>query len=167
MQRKPFTIAVLVALSVLVLVAAGCGSKKASPPTATSAPAVEAPASTAASTDTTAAASTTASGGSGDCKSFVSAETQIGKDMSAISAAGANSADQLKAATTALNDLANKAPSAIKPDFQTISDYLAKAGDAFNGGKPDISKLQALQSDSAKVTQASTDITNWVQQNCH
>ena len=57
-------------------------------------------------------------------------------------------------------------PNEIKPDFQTLSDFYKSAADAYNGGNPDVSKLQALQGQATKVTTAAQNISTWATQNC-
>jgi hypothetical protein len=178
MSRKPISIAVLMVLCALLLVAAGCGGKKktesTTAPTATSAPPVVA-------TDTTSTppATTAASGGGGstaDCQSFAKAASQVGTQFSqALSGTGGADISQ---ASKAFATLADKAPDAIKGDFQTINDAFAKMAGALkgvdlSGGKtPDAATLAKLQQlgteiDQTKLTKAETDISTWVTQNCH
>src|SRR5262249_53426696 len=121
---------------------------------------------------------TTSSGGgsSADCQSFAKAAEDVGSQFSqALS--GTGNADMGKAAA-AFAALTDKAPSDIKPDFQTINDAFQKMASALKGvdlrgGKtPDAStlaKLQQLSSqiDQAKLTAGETHISPWVTQNCH
>jgi hypothetical protein len=76
-----------------------------------------------------------------------------------------------------LKDFADQTPEEIRPDFQVIADAYSKIAGAMKGvdltsGKPlsaeAIAKLQAISGeiDSAKVTQASKNISTWASKNC-
>ncbi|HZO62855.1 MAG TPA: hypothetical protein VFB35_07725, partial [Gaiellaceae bacterium] len=84
-------------------------------------------------------------------------------------------AGDLKTTLQAIQDVADKAPSDIKSDFQVFADYLKKVYDVVGNIKPGqtpdaatLAKLQKLGTslDTTKVTQAAQHITTWVTQNC-
>ena len=166
MSRKPIPVLAFAVLCVLVLAAAGCGGKKKAASSATNSADTTALASTQAattqSTETTSSSNGTASK---DCQQFAQAASKIGQDFSqAVSGTNAN----IDKAAKEFDELTAKAPSDIRPDFQTIDDAFKKLATAFNGGKPDIAKLQQISSqiNTAKLTQASTNISNWASKNC-
>lgn len=165
MSRKPIPVIALALLGVLVLVAAGCGSSKKAASPATNAASTTTAASTQAATTQSSDTSTTSGASSADCQSFAAAASKIGQDFSeAVSGTNAN----VDKAAKEFDQLTAKAPSDIKPDFQTIDDAFKKLAGAFNGGKPDVQKLQqvASQIDTAKLTQASQNISTWAAKNC-
>jgi len=90
--------------------------------------------------------------------------------------AGAGGTDTEKAAQ-ALQEIADQAPDEIKGDFQTLADAYSKIADALKGTDlsagqtPDAATLAKLaqlgkEIDSAKVSQASTNISTWLTKNC-
>jgi hypothetical protein len=166
MSRKPITILALVALCALVLVAAGCGGKKKAAATTTAATTSAAATTEAATTAEATTTEATSGNVSKDCQTFATAAQKVGQDFSAaVSGTNAN----VDKAAKEFDDLTAKAPEAIRPDFQTIDDAFKKLASAFNGGKPDAAKLQKLSTeiDTAKLTQASQNISTWVTKNCH
>jgi hypothetical protein len=166
MSRKPIPVLALAVLCALVLVAAGCGGKKKSASPATNAASTTAAATTTDSTETESSDTTSDSGSSSkDCQEFASAASKIGQDFSeAVSGTNAN----IDKAAKEFDELTAKAPDEIKPDFRTIDDAFKKLAGAFNGGKPDVAKLQKISTeiDTAKLTQASQNISNWATKNC-
>lgn len=162
----------LIVLAVLVLVAAGCGGGKKNT-AATTAPATTAPATTEAAT-TTAATSTSGLPGiasAANCKELA----DLGAKFSQAIGGSADSQDTKKVAQL-LQEFAAKTPPDIRPDFKVVADAFSKIADAVGndtaGATPDatmLAKLQQLASeiDTAKLTQASQNISAWVQKNCH
>ena len=171
MGRTSVSFAVLVLTLALGLAVAGCGGGKKSSVGTTAAAAT-----TEAATTTTAAATTKPPSGttfatSGNCRDF----TKFASDVSrAFSGTGKT---DLERVAKALNELAGKAPSAIRSDFKVLADAYDKIAQALRGvnlqsGKTPsadtLAKLQKLQKeiDQQKVTTASQHIEAWVQKNC-
>jgi hypothetical protein len=105
-----------------------------------------------------------------NCREF----TQIGTRISdALTGTGGTDLDEAKAA---FDELTAAAPAEIKDDFQVIADAYSKLVDALQGvdlsdPNPDPATLQKLaqasqELDQAKLTQASTNISTWAQENC-
>jgi hypothetical protein len=106
-----------------------------------------------------------------NCRQFV----QFASDFSqALSGTGDT---DIQAAADELQKFADEAPDEIKDDFETLAEYYSKIADALDGvdlssGKTPsadvIAKLAQLSQDidTTKVTEASTNITNWTQENC-
>ena len=181
MRRKSLLVLCLALVGVFALVAAGCGGGgKNSAETSTEAVTTEAATTEAATTEaaTTEAATTeetTTSSLSGiasakDCQDFAN----LGKKFSTAFSGSANGAD-LKKQATLFKELADKAPSDIRADFQVIASYFSKIADVVGnlkaGTTPDaatIAKLQKLSTeiDQAKITKASQNISAWAQKNC-
>jgi hypothetical protein len=172
MRRKPlFTLAVI-ALSSLVLFAAGCGGskKKTATPTTTAATTTQKAATTATTT------SSKSSGLSGlasaaNCSQLSGLSTSFAQAMS-----GTGTADVKKTAAL-LKQFADKTPSEIRPDFQVVAAAYAKIAVALKGvnlsagSTPDpaaIAKLTKLSSeiDQKALAKAYTDIGAWAQKNC-
>ncbi len=189
MRRSPAQLLTIVVALVLVLGAAGCGSKK-SPTTTTTTTTSTAAATTtstaAATTTTTTAAATTTSGtttaaastgglGSLGSASNCAALANLGETMSQAFTGAAG--DPAKTAAL-LQEFASKAPAAVKADFQTIANAMAKIASALKGvdltgGKtPDPATLAKLASLSSELniqalTAASQHIATWAEANCH
>jgi hypothetical protein len=184
MRRKSVLVLCLALVGVLALVAAGCGGGgKKSAATTTEAVTTEAATTEATTTEattteavTTEAATTEAtttsnlSGISGKCKEFA----DLGQKFSAAFSGSANGGDVKKQAAL-FQQLADKAPSDIRADFQLIAKYFSKVAEVAGGLKagttPDaatIAKLQKLQTevDQTKLTQAGQHISAWAQKNC-
>ena len=188
MRRTSMLVIGLIML-VLALAVAGCGgggSKESAATTeaATTEAAVTDEATTEAAT--TQAAETTAT------ETTEAEATTTAPDLSALSsakcrelaesAAGLSSAFtgaagdfDVKKAAAFYQELAKKVPSEIRADFQVIADFVSKyaevAGNLKPGETPDpamIAKLQKLATeiDQAKLTQASQNISAWVQKGC-
>jgi hypothetical protein len=181
MRRKSIAVLVVTMVAGLGLVAAGCGGdgeKSAETTTATTAPATTEAATTEAATTeaaTTEATTTTASSLSGlasakNCRDLAN----LSQKFSTAFSGSANGAD-IKRQAALFEEFADKAPSDIRADFKVIADYFSKiadvAGSLKAGATPDpatIAKLQKLSTevDQAKLTQASQNISTWVQKNC-
>ena len=172
MRRKPLFILAVIALSGLVLFAAGCGGskKKTAPPTTTAATTTQKAATTAATT------SSKSSGLSGlanaaNCSQLSGLSTSFAQAMS-----GTGTADVKKTAAL-LKQFADKTPSEIRPDFQVVAAAYAKIAVALKGvnlsagSTPDpaaIAKLTKLSSeiDQKALAKAYTHIGAWAQKNC-
>ncbi len=175
MRRRTTQIFAFSFVLVLVLAAAGCGSKKSSTTTTTTTT-TEA----AATTTTTAAAATTtgattpsglgALGSSANCQSLENLGTAFASAFQ-----GANG-DVAKEAAL-LKQFADKTPSDIRPDFETLAtafDQIAadlKGVNLSSGQTPDAATLAKLatlstQFSGAKFSQAAANISAWAQKNC-
>lgn len=172
MRRRLIYALSLILLAVLVLVAAGCGGGKKNI-AATTAPTSTAPATSKAATTTAATSTSDLSGiaSAANCKELA----DLGTKFSEAAGGSANSRDTKKVAQL-LQEFAAKTPSDIRPDFKVVADAFSKIADAVGnvtpGATPDatmIAKLQKLAAeiDTAKLTQASQNISAWVQKNCH
>ena len=176
MRRKPLFILAVIALSGLVLFAAGCGGSKKK--TAASTPATTTAKAAKTATATTAPPATTSksSGLSGlanaaNCSQLAGLSTGFAKAMS-----GTGGSDVHKTATL-LKQFADKTPKDIRPDFQVVATAYGKIAVALkgvnlsSGSTPDpaaIAKLTKLSSqiDEKALTKAYTDIGAWAQKNC-
>lgn len=172
MRRKPLSILAVIALSGLVLTAAGCGSSKHKAGAAT-----QTVTTTTAKTATTATTTTSKSSGlsglanASNCAQLAGLSTSFAQAMS-----GTGSADVKKTATL-LKQFADKTPKEIRPDFEVVAAAYAKIAEALkgtnlsSGATPDpavIAKLTKLGSeiDTAALTKASANIGAWAQKNC-
>ena len=182
MRRRPAQIVMIVLALVLGAGAAGCGSSKSptSSTTTTAAAATTTAAATtaAAATTTTAATSTAASSGGLGSLGSASNCLQLANLGSTISKAFLGAAGDPTKEAALLQQFAAAAPAAIKADFQTIADAMAKVASALKGvnlssGKtPDpatLSKLSQLSSqlNVQALTTASQHIAAWAAANCH
>jgi hypothetical protein len=178
MTRKLGTLLVIVSFALFAFAFTGCGGDDESAATETTATETttteetetEATETEATETEETEETETTDTSESSD---FASAENcqefaQIGAQVSGA-LTGTTDVDQIK---EAFDELAAAAPDEIKADFQTLADYMTQVAEALQGvdltsPNPDpqaLAKLQAL--DSAAATQASTNISKWVAENC-
>ena len=198
-------IGVLAIVAAVGLVATGCGSKKSSSATATEATtteaftgettteatSTEAETSTDAtstdgtstdttSTDTSTEGTSTDGGGalgalSGECQDLVDAGQAFGAALS--SAAGSGGNNDLGATADAYKAFADKAPAALKDDFEVLAGVIGKYADAIKdiGLKPgstpnatQIAKLVKLSQsfNSGEVQKASNAISRWTTENC-
>jgi hypothetical protein len=184
MRRTSMLVVALLVLA-LAIVAAGCGgggSKSAATEAATTEAATTQAATTEAATTeattteqaTTQAATTTTSGLSGFSAGKCRDLAESGQKLSAAFSGG-TSGQSLKKYSELLQEFAKKVPSDIRGDFKVLADYVSKIADVTGslkaGQTPDpqvLAKLQKLatQIDQAKLTQASQNITAWVQKNC-
>lgn len=160
----------LAALGVVAVLVAGCGGGKKSAATHT------ATTTAAAKTATTATATTGGSVLSGlattaNCKQLANLSNEFSKAM-----AGTDSKDVKKTAAL-LKQFADKTPSEIRADFETVAADYAKMADALQGVsmKPGsmpsptaMLKLQKLATsiDTGALAKASTHIGMWAQKNC-
>jgi hypothetical protein len=180
MNRKILVLLAL-ALTGVALLAAGCGGDNKSADTETTLTATsetetttEATETTTETTETTEATETTTTttdtgGGnfsSGECQQFQQALTNFSAATSGTASAN------LQKAADEFQKFADAAPSAIKSDVETLADVVKKYAAALKGVSPTspeaAQKLQQLatQINVQKVTQASQNVTTWLQQNC-
>ncbi len=188
MRRTSMLVVALLVLA-LAIVTAGCGgggSKSAATEAATTEATTEAATTEAATTEaatteaatteqaTTEAATTTTSGLSGFSAGKCRDLAESGQKLSAAFSGG-TSGQSLKKYSELLQEFAKKVPSDIRGDFKVLADYVSKIADVTGslkaGQTPDpqvLAKLQKLatQIDQAKLTQASQNITAWIQKNC-
>ena len=172
MRRQAIMVLAAALLGGMGLVVAGCGSKGGSNAPMSNAAPASATSTTTASTTTTPNPSSlglacsrrrTAARSSASRRRFATALTGAGQDL-------AKTAELMKS-------FADQTPSEIRPDFQVLADAYAKVAAALKGvdlssGKAPsadvIAKLSKLSSqiDTAKVSQASTNISTWATKNC-
>ena len=185
MRRRPAQILMIVLALGLGVGAAGCGSSKksttsTSSTTAAAATTTAAAATTSAAPTTTTTAATSTAASSGGLGSLGSASNclQLANLGSTISKAFLGAASDPTKEAALLQQFAAAAPSAIKADFQTIADAMAKVASALKGvnlssGKtPDpatIARLSQLSSqlNVQALTAASQHIATWAAANCH
>ena len=176
MRRRSTQILSILLVLVVVLAAAGCGKKKSSTTTTTTTT-TEATTTTTAPSETTTAASGTTSGAAGlgalaaNCKKY----QDLGQAFSQA-LQGANGDVQKE--SQIFKDFADKTPSDIRPDFETVADAFTQIAGAMKGvnlssGKaPDAStlaKLMALSQkfQNAKFQAAIKNIETWASNGCH
>jgi len=174
--------------AVVAVLVAGCGGSS-TPTTTTKKPAAKKAAATttvskpqsvtmttpSTSTKSTSAASSTPTFASaGNCSSLTGVGEQFAKAMSSASGGGKFN---LNAMVTAYKNLANAAPSAIRPDieefaaaFSTYASTLSKVGYKF-GSVPTASQISAIEGatklfTSAKLKSAETNLEAWAASNC-
>jgi len=179
MIGKPSSILAVAALSLLVVVAAGCGGKSKS--AANTQAAGTTTATTAATTTSTTPAATTATQTStssglsgiataGNCSQLAGLSESFAKALSG------NGTDIQKTAAL-LQEFANRTPSDIRADFQVVAAAYAKIANALKGVNlsagtvPSASELQKLEKLGTEInqqalTKASSDISAWAQKNC-
>ena len=176
MRRQAITVLAAALLGGMALVVAGCGSKSGTKTTKSNnanAAAASANATTAASTTTT-TPNPSALGlsllTSKNCRSLLGLSQAF---ATALTGAG----QDLDKNAKLMKNFADQTPSEIRPDFQVLADAYAKVAGALKGvdlssGKAPsadmIAKLSKLSSeiDTAKVAQASTNISTWASKNC-
>ena len=166
MKVKPYSILVGLLLSVLVLGAAGCGSKKAASSVSSSTDTTMTTSSSSTASSTTAASSdlTTKS----NCAGLAGLDASLTR---VTSGAGGN---ELAKDQALLHEFADQAPSEIRPAFKTVVDAVDKIATALKGVNlsaptaADLSKLTALsgQLDQNALAKADKDIAAWVAKNC-
>ena len=168
-------------LAAVVILAAGCGGgghKSATTNTQAAAAKAQAAAAKAAAAAAAAAAkaNTTAAGLSGlattaNCRQLANLSAEFSTALQ-----GTNSKDVKKTAAI-LKQFADKTPSEIRPDFETVANDYAKIAEALQGvnlkagsvpNPAAILKLQKLATsiDTAALAKASTNIGTWAQKNC-
>jgi hypothetical protein len=114
-------------------------------------------------TDTT---ETSASGSiTENCEEFAQIGAQVSEAIT-----GTADVDEIRAA---FDELAAAAPDDIKADFEVLAEYMGAVAEALGGADvgagetPDPAALAKLaQIDAAEATAASTNIANWVAENC-
>ena len=157
-------------LAAVVILAAGCGGGGNKSATTTT----QAAATTKAATTTAAAAATSGLSGlatTANCRQLANLSNEFSTALQ-----GTNSKDVKKTAAL-LKQFADKSPSEIRPDFETVAADYAKIADALQGVNvkagsiPDpkaLLKLQKLATsiDTTKLTKAATNIGTWAQKNC-
>ena len=163
---------VLLAGATLVLTA--CGGKKSAATTAepitTAAPGQSATTAAAGTEQAATTSSSSAVGSAKDCKDFQNLSSELSR---AFSGTGTGNLGDYKAQ---LDELAKRAPEAVRPDFKVLADLYKKiidqlGSDFHPGEKPDaaaVAKLvQIAQSvDQAALTKATTHIATWITDNC-
>ena len=180
MRRTAVRAMLIAVFGALLLTAAGCGGDDDESAADTqAAPAATAEADTAESETEAAeteAAETQAEEepdftNAANCKEF----TELGQKVSAALGGGGNvDADETK---ELLNEFADEAPEEIRNDFRVIADAYSKIADALEdlqldpGETPnaeDALKLQEIAGEinQAELTEANTNITTWVSENC-
>jgi uncharacterized protein YhaN len=176
MRWKAIRIVTVVAVSAFALVVAGCGSSKKSSATPSTTTTTTTETTTTESTPTTTETTTQSTSTtpnfatSGNCKDLTQSSEELSK---ALSGTGGD----LQKSAQLFQNFADKAPSEIKGDVQTLADAFSKYADALkgvdlkSGQTPSAATLAKLQQasqeiDQAKVTQASQNISTWVQKNC-
>ena len=100
-----------------------------------------------------------------NCEEFAKIGAQVSEAIT-----GTADVDEIKAA---FDELAAAAPDEIKADFEVLAEYMGAVADALGGvdvgagETPDPAALAKLaQIDAAEATAASTNISNWVTENC-
>ena len=168
MRSHRRSIVSLAALGTVAILVAGCGGGGHKSSTTTS--------TTVTSAKTTTHTATTASGLTGlattaNCRQLANLSQEFSTALS-----GTGSKDVKKTAAL-LKQFADKTPSEIRPDFETVAADYAKIADALQGVNlkqgsiPDAKALLKLQKlatsiDTAGLAKASTNIGNWAQKNC-
>jgi hypothetical protein len=179
MRRRTTQILSILLVLVVVLAAAGCGGKKKTTTTTTTTvtATTNAATTTAETTTTTTSGTTTAASSSGlgalaaNCKQL----SDLGQAFSQAFQ-GANGDVQKQAAI--LKEFADKTPSDIRPDFETLANAYTQIAGALkgvdlSGGKtPDaatLAKLMALSQkfQNAQFQTAVQHIETWAAKNCH
>ncbi|MGZ4353952.1 MAG: hypothetical protein ACXVZ4_10425 [Gaiellaceae bacterium] len=172
MRRKPLFILAVIALSGLVLFAAGCGGSKHKNAADTTATTTTEKTAITAKSDTT----SKSSGFSGLANTKNCADL-AGLSSSFAQAMSGTSTNDLKKTATLLKDFADKTPKDIRPDFEVLAAAYGKIADAMKGvnltagSTPDpaaIAKLTKLSStlDTKALATASANISAWAQKNC-
>jgi hypothetical protein len=183
MSRRPaLPILALVTLSLVVLVAAGCGKNKSAAPAQSSTTTTTTAGSTTSQTTTTgtttAASTTTGTTGlsgiatAGNCSQLAGLAASLAK---AVTGAGGTDVQKTSAL---LQQFANQAPADIRADFQVVAAAYAKIADALKGvnlsaghvpSAAVLAKLAKLatQINSAALQKADANITAWAKTNCH
>jgi ABC-type glycerol-3-phosphate transport system substrate-binding protein len=185
MARRVMMLLAIASLGVLALAFAGCGgSDKSAATTETTATTTTETTteSTTGATDTTATDTTatettdtteTETTDTSTTPDFASSENcrqfaAIGQKISSSLTGGES---DLGDVAKAFHQYADASPADIKDDFQTLADWFDQVAGALGNLKAgqtpsaaDLAKLQTL--DSTKATQASQNISTWVQQNC-
>jgi hypothetical protein len=177
MNRKFLVLLALAAMG-MALLTAGCGGDNKSTETTTAATTTETTPTETTTTETTTTEATTTTETTATTETtdtganFATTENcrQFAEIGQKISSSLTGSSD-IKDIQTAFDQYAEAAPADIKDDFQTLADFFGQVADALGGVKagqtPSPQQLAKLQSlDSKAATQASQNISAWVQENC-
>jgi hypothetical protein len=109
---------------------------------------------------------------SGDCEELVNASSAIGAALS-----GANTPDEVEAASERFQQFADEVPEEIQDDVQVLADVYDKYIDVIadidleEGETPSAAQIQELTAalasiDQQAVTEASTNLSTWAEENC-
>jgi hypothetical protein len=186
MNGRSRSLVLAAAVLALVVATTGCGSKKQAAATTTAtATTTAAQTTTATATATTSSSSSSSSASSssssstsvasiataGNCAALAGLSAAFSKALSGV---GAN---DFAARAKILKEFADKTPSDIRPDFQTLADAFSKYASALKdihftpGQVPNaatLAKLQQLSTsiDQGAVTKAAANISAWAKNNC-
>ncbi len=187
MVRKLVTLLVIASFATLAFAFAGCGSDDNSSADATT---TETTTETTATEDTETTDTETTETEDTDTTETTDTETTASGDFATsencaeLKQIQSNTAqaftgtggEDLDAASDAFAELTAAAPEEIKDDFQVIADAYNKLADALQGvdltsTNPDPQALAKIaqisqELDQAELTQASTNIATWAQENC-
>ena len=171
MRRQAIMVLAAALLGGMGLVVAGCGTKGGTnAPMSNAAPA--------SATSTTTASTTTPTSPSPGLSLLTSKNCRSLLGVSQAFAAALTGAGQDLAKTAELmKNFADQTPSAIRPDFQVLADAYTKVAAALKGvdlssGKAPSADVMARlaklsgQLNTAKISQASTNISAWATKNC-
>ncbi len=158
-------------IATLALAIAGCGSSGSSSSAASSSSSSAGSGSAGNSSSSSAAAPTFAN--TGNCLQLAGVGEKFAQAMQSATGKTFN----LSAAVAAYNNLANAAPSAIKPAVQTIATAFGSFASALEkvnyklGSVPSATQLAGLESavhvfEQSNVKQAETSVAAWAKQNC-
>jgi len=192
MNGKSRSVVLAAAVLALVVATTGCGSKKQA--AATSSATTTAAQTTAAQTTTATATASTSSTSSSSASASASSSSSSSTSVASIATAGncaalaglsaafskalsGVGANDFNARAKILKEFADKTPSDIRPDFQTLADAFSKYASALKdihftpGQVPNaatLAKLQQLSTsiDQTAVTKAATNISAWAKNNC-
>ena len=109
---------------------------------------------------------------SGDCEELVNASSAIGAALS-----GANTPDEVQEASDRFHEFADEVPEEIQDDVQVLAEVYDKYIDVIAdidleaGETPSVGQIQELTAalgsiDQQAVTEASTNLSTWAQENC-
>jgi hypothetical protein len=171
MRRRPTQILSILLVLVMVLAAAGCGKKKTTTSTTTTTV-------TQATTTTTAANETTTAAGSSGLGSLAANCKQYQDLGQAFSQALQGANGDVQKESQIFKEFADKTPSDIRPDFETVADAFnqiagaLKGVDLTSGKTPDSSTLAKLLTlsqkfQNAKFQAAVKNIETWAAKGCH
>lgn len=178
MIGKPTSILAVAALSLLVVVTAGCGGKSKSAATTQTAATTTAMAATTTAT-TPAATTTTQTSPSSGLSSIATAGNcgQLAGLSASFAQAFTGAGTDIQKTAVLLQEFADRAPSDIRPDFQVVAAAYAKIANALKGVNlsagtaPSAAVLQKLEQLGTEINQqqlqkASSDIAAWAEKNC-
>jgi predicted flap endonuclease-1-like 5' DNA nuclease len=187
MNGRSRSLVLAAAVLALVVATTGCGSKKQAAATTTAASTSAAQTTTATATATTSSSSSSSSSSAssssssssgvasiataGNCRQLAGLSAAFSKALSGV---GTNDFDSR---AKILKEFADKTPSDIRPDFETLAAAFSKYASALKeihftpGQVPNaatLAKLQQLSTsiDQTAVTKAATNISAWAKNNC-